>query len=446
MQRIVFLLIWLLIVLLSIYTGTSNILYVILYCYFIIFFVYRKDRCYLKIAKMSYAFYAFLGTLAYVSYLYFSGETFAPFFDDSYYYRNITTIWSGNISSDINYTAFEFFMAFVSLPFSWFGTIEHYELLPINWMLGAMFVTEAVKFSWKVMPSRGKDTRMIGMLLVLCNYACIDSCIHLYRDAFLGLFYVLALNYIYENKKIKGLVCSIVVLFVRGANGFILFAYLLGKKIQELYHLNRKQILYGALFVFVVGLYFMDSINYQKLGRFTSTGDAGYTISERIENFKESDGGGQVIKMLRSNNIIFQMLAIPAYMISPIQVKEIMTISEYNTIYDRGRVVLRLRIESLGELIHILVYVVFFIPILYGAWLWFNDSSPDSFILCLLFLATLVAVTFISMQVRHKLAFILYTPILYNYYINNTSQGTKKIVNALSVGLGIIIFVYNFVM
>ena len=57
-----------------------------------------------------------------------------------------------------------------------------------------------------------------------------------------------------------------------------------------------------------------------------------------------------------------------------------------------------------------------------------------------------MAVTFISMQVRHKLAFILYTPILYNYYINNTSQGAKKIVNALSIGLGIIIFVYNFVM
>lgn len=130
----------------------------------------------------------------------FASLSFAPFVDDGYYYYNIQTIWSGNINNDINYTLYEFVVAIVYAPLLLvFKNIEHYMLLPFNWFLGTIFVTESIRFAWKIVPIKNSK-KVFCSFFILLNYSCVDAFVHLYRDSLMLIFYVISLSFILKKQ------------------------------------------------------------------------------------------------------------------------------------------------------------------------------------------------------------------------------------------------------
>lgn len=443
---ILILFIFILIFIITLSNNTESVILGILLCYGILMLIYKKNNEYREIASFSFAFYSLLGVIAYSTYLHYSGNTFAPYTDDSYYFRNINTLWNGSWKGHFNYTLYEYLIAAITFPIAKVLPIEHYQLLPINWMLGSLFVTETLRFCWKVQPTTKINDKVIGMLLVLCNYSCIDSCVHLYRDPLVMILMVLSLNYLYNQKLVKGIICSCLTLFVRGANGMILFIYLIANLITEKVHLKKRTLIFSFFILLITCYLFIGKINYGSFGRFANRNYVeNNSISERIENFRDSQGGGLVLKLLRSNNIILQTIAIPAYMISPVQVKSFKTSTSFHSIYGNSPVVERFRVEGVFETIHILIYSFVIIYLFYGLFLWLKKSHDKDFILSLLFILTLILITLISMQSRHKMAFIIFFPIMYDFFANNTNLTIRNNLAIMSFTLGTIILAINII-
>lgn len=430
--------IWLLIV---IYTNTISIIFFWTICFFINSYIYRnKGITYKNISNFSYLFFSFIGTISYSFYLYSYGETFAPFIDDKLYFKNIQSIWEGDIQKSINYTAFEYFIAISTYPFKLFMDIKQYDLLPINWLLGSIIVAQATKFAWESIPIHREETRYIGAGFILFNYACIDCTIHLYRDPLMCICLLLAFSAIYNNKDKKGIFFSLLTASVRGANGVIALIYYFINKFKGTIFAHKT--LFFSIFLLLIASfsYWEGYINYNKLGRISTMSVTERTLSDRIVQFRENEGSGGVKKLQQSNNIALNILAIPAYMISPIQIKEIISNSPIH-----NEKIYRYRSESIWELIHVLFYGFMFLHLFIGLYYWIKNSDKKNFSILIIFIISLISITYISMQMRHKMAFILLFPFAYNYYILYASKTTRKRINILGTITGISLLLYNLI-
>lgn len=99
-------------------------------------------------------------------------------------------------------------------------------LLPFNWFLGTIFVTESIRFAWKIVPIKNSK-KVFCSFFILLNYSCVDAFVHLYRDSLMLIFYVISLSFILKKQYVKGIMASLLTSLVRGANGMLALLYLL---------------------------------------------------------------------------------------------------------------------------------------------------------------------------------------------------------------------------
>ena len=397
---------------LAFYTNTIDIIFPWGFFLFILRVVYRNQLDYRKVAFVSYLYLSIMGVLAYVSYILFASLSFAPFVDDGYYYYNIQTIWSGNINNDINYTLYEFVVAIVYAP-----------LLLV------------IKNSKKVFCS----------FFILLNYSCVDAFVHLYRDSLMLIFYVISLSFILKKQYVKGIMASLLTSLVRGANGMLALLYLLFNMIPFFFSNRRRMIILvcGTLLLFP---YVINRIDYNKLGRISSNDQSSVTIKSRIENMKNGEGAGGVLNLLRSSNPVMNFVALPVYMISPLKVRNAINISEYKTYNQNVKTIFRLKIESLWEFIHVIFYSCFSVSLFCGIYYWLKNSDKNTLMLFFLFFISLALITFISMQTRHKIIFIMFFPVLYNYFYKYKSLRSVFLSKIMSYVFIVLLLVYNILM
>lgn len=430
---------------LAFYTNTIDIIFPWGFFLFILRVVYRNQLDYRKVAFVSYLYLSIMGVLAYVSYILFASLSFAPFVDDGYYYYNIQTIWSGNVNNDINYTLYEFVVAIVYAPLLLvFKNIEHYMLLPFNWFLGTIFVTESIRFAWKIVPIKNSK-KVFCSFFILLNYSCVDAFVHLYRDSLMLIFYVISLSFILKKQYVKGIMASLLTSLVRGANGMLALLYLLFNMIPFFFSNRRRMIILvcGTLLLFP---YVINRIDYNKLGRISSNDQSSVTIKSRIENMKNGEGAGGVLNLLRSSNPVMNFVALPVYMISPLKVRNAINISEYKTYNQNVKTIFRLKIESLWEFIHVIFYSCFSVSLFCGIYYWLKNSDKNTLMLFFLFFISLALITFISMQTRHKIIFIMFFPVLYNYFYKYKSLRSVFLSKIMSYVFIVLLLVYNILM
>lgn len=406
----------------------------------------RKNRSYKNLLFFSYSFYSLIGTINYCVYLHFCGFTFAPFHDDSYYWMNITALLNGDFS--VHYTFFELVMAVLCMPFKSFH-LEHCYLLPVNWMLGAIVVVEAVKFARKVIPIKTISNKYVNALIILLNTSFIDGTVHFYRDIWMCLFFIIALNAIYENKYVKSLWATFFTGLIRGANAFILLFYMLLNKMAGIRRISRSILLFMVVGV-CLGLFALSYVvnieDYMRSFSSQASTGASDSFSDRIDYFLHQEGAsGGVVQLLRSPNPFLKLLALPIYIFSPFKVGDFFVVGNYTLRFAVYPSVLRFRTDSVWE-IFMIVFYAFMIPKLFvGFYYWLKDKSNKNMVLFFTFIVMMVTVTYISMQTRHKMMFILLYPLAYNYYIAYSSDRTKQKCSIAGSLFLVLILCYNLI-
>ncbi len=213
-------------VLLCFYFGTVGMLLPLLLCLLVLLiYAGQCNKTEKRILIIAFWWYTIVGTINYCSYLYYCGFTFAPYSDDSYYWNNIMAIVDKDAPP--RFTLYEVFMALLCIPFKNAFSIQHYELLPVNWLMGALVVNYAVRFANMIKPIQSRKQMYISVWIILLNTSFIDGVVHLYRDIFMCLLFIIAMVCIYKNQYLKGIAYAFIIGFIRGANAFILLSYII---------------------------------------------------------------------------------------------------------------------------------------------------------------------------------------------------------------------------
>lgn len=429
------------IIFIAIYTKSLDILSTYLVCFSVLYFCEKKVSIHQKL--FIYFYLAFWGSIAYLTYYVFCGNTFAPYHDDSYYFLNIKNIFDGNLEGDA--TLYEYFLSFIYFLFSPFVKLSHTLLLPINWLMGTLCIVKAIRFANAFCENKRKSNFLSIGLFIFCA-PFLEGTIHLYRDPLMCLLLILSIEKLYNHRYLKGTILTFLTGLVRGANGMILLMYDGIQYFISKFKLNKKSLAVCViLLVFtVISLDKFIGINNYLRG-FSSGGDDTESIVssiyDRREIFLEGEGG--VVSLLRSDNILLNIIAVPIYMISPISAGPLVTTESYIIRDEPSYTIVRFRIESILELISSVFYGFLFIRIMIGGYYWSKEKDINKFSLFLIFLIMVLLVTFISMQHRHKMMFIMLYPILLNYYDRYTKN--KKTSNIISICSVCVILLYNII-
>lgn len=396
-----------------------------------------------KIREFSFLYFSFMGLLAVFSYLFFCGESFSPYADDSYYFSNIETILNDFYCPGS--TIYEYIVAAFVFPLSFFKKITPTDTLFFNWFIGSIVVYLSLKFSHEFFPFTSNKIVIFSALLILFNFNFIIGTVHLYRDILMCFFMILSFVYCVKRKLKKTVIYAILTGFVRGANGILtlLFGFLYFWK-----NLSKSNIIKFVLGLFVLFILSDSFIGYSAYLRSFNKNDSdnrgiSQRIMERQEFFVESGEASGVLKMLQSNNIVIKLSVLPIYMLSPFKVGELVRTEKYEKYNEKSFIVTRVKIELLWEIISVYFYSFFIIPLFYGCYYIARYGTSKEFIVLVILLICLASVAYISMQHRHKMAFILFYPFIYNAFCKY-SKFSKANLRIATLSTFFLILIYNF--
>lgn len=396
----------------------------------------------------SFVFYSFVGVINYSIYLSECGLTRAPYGDDSYYYDYALDIING-VSIFTRFEPYSYFLATFMLPIHriFKYVISHYELLPINWFVGSTTVALVLYFTDLVVPIKSKKHQNIAVCLLLFNSCFIDGVVHLYRDGLICLLIMICCIHIYNSSYNRSILISLFLGLLRGANGFIMLFFIVLNYVQRIFRFSKKSLVLSFVLILAVFYISYNNLGIERYARsFSNTTGESMSISERISQFTaQEEAQGGVIRLLKSRNPVYQLVAIPIYMLSPFKAGSF-EITHFYSLRTTGWYVTRFRIETVWEFLNIIFYLPFYLPLFLGVYYWSKETKINNIILLFIFIITLLLVTLVSMQSRHKMAFIVFFPIIYSYYCNKTTQHSRSLVKKINIIISLLVILYNIIL
>lgn len=408
-------LLFILVISLLLFLNTN--IYSILF-YIILYLIFKIDNVGIlkKIREFSFLYFSFMGLLAVFSYLFFCGESFSPYADDSYYFSNIETILNDFHCSGT--TIYEYVVAAFVFPLSFFKTISPTDALFFNWFIGSIVVYLSLKFSNEFFPFTSNRIAIFSTLMILFNFNFVIGTVHLYRDILMCFFMILSFSYCVKRKFRKAISYAVLTGFVRGANGILTLLFVFLYSWKNMSKSNTVKFVLGLFVVFILSDSLVGYSAYLRSFNKNDSDNRGISqrMTERQDFFMESGEVSGVLNMLQSNNPIVKLSVLPVYMLSPFKIGELVRIEEYEKYNDKSFVVARVRVEFLWEFISVFFYSFFLIPLLYGCYYIVRYGTNKEFVVLVILLICLASVAYISMQHRHKMAFILFYPFIYNAF------------------------------
>ena len=276
------------VVLLGFTIGWLDSLFYLLGISIVYFFsLLKRNLKYKKYLRGSFFYFSFMGLLAFYSYEIFCGNSFAPYNDDSFYFRNINEILNYGYSELA--TIYEYIVAILILPFKTLGLHEHFSLLVINWIVASLTVIEALKFAHNLYPDKELATNAIGTCLIMLNSNYINGSVHLYRDIWMCYFFILSLNFAWNKKIFNASVCVILTGFIRGANGFWALLIVLVFAFANFFsRLSKKLIVLIGCISLLLFLGLDSVVGFSSYMRSFSGNQAKISLAERISERKEA--------------------------------------------------------------------------------------------------------------------------------------------------------------
>lgn len=370
-------------------------------------------------------------------------------FDDSFYFNTIQQI--------AEHGEFELWKPFESILAIYYRLISIIikepvllDLLPFNWLLGAITVILA----WKLTAAVSGAYCSIGALLActLGNSFFLDTASHLYRDTFMLVFYLSSLLFLMQNRLICSLIMIIVTSLTRIANGLIvLYGFFLIAIVKIKPFRNSSWVI--AL-ITIMSLYAAFSLdNIIKIGGFLRTYSHGMeggieasiieTSKSRIELMvgnpnEDSKTNPDIGEGLTAQ--IYQMGSI-GYLIAPF----VNMFAPF--VYYPPSGSMRVRIDGWGPAFYVNGFFLFNMLCWITAALWIYigpriilglrnavRGDPLDNAVVILFFITVFAISFVSLQGRHRLAFFVFYPLFMSYASNKKQKlkGDKQLIMILT--------------
>jgi hypothetical protein len=447
-------------IVLSIYTflGNANTIYSFLLSLLILWIVCKVFEFYLKmngvlwqVALPSYLVLSIIGLLLIINYRMLYSHDFAPYGDDSFYYQQIIKLYN-NIPTIKQPTFFEYFMVlWYNILTIIYDSPKIIDIITLNWAIGAfvgsLIIAVIKKISVISMPY------WIIMLAFLGNSIITDSLCNFYRDGLMLVMYLLAILSSIKKDYFIAIIFAIICGAIRVANGgFALLAIMLIYMSRtKNYTKNKyKPILLGLMAMILI----LTVDNYIHLGtylRVIQSDTQKTTIVEQSINrskvmYDISDpktSENTVSKLFHSGPLGWLAMPVvvafaPFRFISPIQPLEA-HIKGFKNI-----LVVGLSPRVIWSYFTIIFWVIISPRIISGILVSFR-ARDIRFAIFQLFIISLLAITFISFQTRHRLLFLIWYPLFINLSVGKNSLGKSKIlVLRVLVFLGIILVNRNF--
>ena len=368
-------------------------------------------RSLLLVVVASYLLLSIVGICCVWSYSNAYGLPFGPQGDDSYYFANVFSLASSQGAGATTlyercllpvYKAAELIREHVQLQ----------DILPLNWAFGAATIGLATMLSITV---SGRFT-VLAPLALLLNFTFVDSVCHLYRDGTVMVLTLLCLLRAVRGHYLQAVLFAFLAGLTRGSNGMLCLFYVgmvfLARNgyVRSFGPRLALVMLAVAFAIAFADLHF--ALGSRARSLFSAAGPE-MSLLERAAlraELRLSEGDGyDSSRELYSLGPAGLMLLPVANLFSPIR---ILSISGYVPIHAGGRVLgygQVVRPTLLFVAVTALLWPVFG-PCLVGGFLAAAGSRGIKPALLVMFFVTLLSVTFISFQARHRTAFAIFYP------------------------------------
>ncbi len=405
-----------------------------------------------RLARTSFLVLSAWGLVLYWNHQSLYGVGFGPDRDDSLFFNQIEELLQG--ASPRGLTLWQYVMAAWARFVALLGVegLEPLALLPLNWAAGAATIAVSVHLAQRV---AGKDVPWLPVLAALLgNSIVVVNFALLYRDALAILLFLICLAAAVEKRYVSAVVFALLAGLVRGANGFLALAGIM------LIHLGMTRrtrkgaavVVTAATTLLAVGL-FVES-TFQLNAYFRSFLDAGRegqttTLAERASTRLESrlGGGGERAEMGTMDRLYragpVGWVVMPAAAIfSPMRLINPLRLVRVNLHGEREFEVFGLRLSNVLDDVTVLLWILVGPWIVVGSARVVRSGTPMQIMLLLLVLLALLGVTFVSSQVRHRLAFIVLYPYLITM-VDRDLRFDRMWLRRLTVGFAVLLIGVN---
>jgi len=383
-----------------------------------------------SVSLFSFFMLSLVGFVSVMSYSHAYGLAFAPYDDDSYYFINIADIAYGHLPN--SYTLYELLMApFFYLFKSINQEVSALSLLPVNWALGGAIMGLATYLSAKL---SGRIS-LLAPIALLVNFHFVDATVHLYRDGLALFLTLLCVIYAMRKQYFIAVVIAVLTGLTRGGNGIFCFLYIIIYFIYELGWLQRfdKKAIIACLSILILFVMIDYAAKLSVYGRAFIIGTdivERTTILDRAlmrgENLVFDSGANEfdTIRTLYTSGPL-GIVAIPfANMFSPARWTGFR--QDVDVKVRTGDVI---GTQSVQRPVLVFMLVTILLWPLIGPSLVQGlvcSVRNDKFYFLVIFLATLIGISLISFQSRHRTAFIIFFPCLVSLASWQSSKDFKR--------------------
>jgi hypothetical protein len=419
----------------------------------ILFYILRKKSVqFVEMGIFCYSLISLVGLLFAQIGVETYGNTFGPYYDDSLYYHNSLYISQFSFSG-IPPTLFEIIMG---IPVYIFETLfayqlKHIDLLPINWLVSSFNVVLANKIAQNYFNIN--KYYFVFFFSLLLNFNFIDASSHFYRDPVLILFLLLAFKYALNNKFKLAILFACFVFLIRAANGLLIFYFILCACLIEKYHFKLKAIVSCTLVISLVLLILGNRISSGMIFRggfekqdVENTVKLAEQLDKRLDDFESKEGS----LSFRYGNVYQKIMYPFIYVFSPFKLQELhkdinVIQADSNNIFGQSMGTYKIfNLEFFLIIGHILFIAYYFPRILYGLYFGFKNKATQKTKAIMYFtVLSVILVSFISMQARHRLCFLVFFPFLLCNFQLNYNKKTGRICTFCSIFLFYILLLFN---
>jgi len=356
---------------------------------------------------------------------------FGPFLDDSYYYLNIQMIAEGEV---VNATGYEHLMAFWYLFLSTFQEVPGpLDLLPLNWCFGSLVVCLSYRLAMEV---TGKVCPFwLTFLALVGNSIFTDAVANLYRDGLMLLALLVSMIATVRKQYPLGILGAIGAGLIRVVHGglALFFVALCASRRIRVFRQHPGLLLLLIVSLVTVVLILDDQYHlatYARSFRVSedveegSICDAVRNRSEWLDEAESDPASLDLTKRMFHSGPVGYALMLPISVFAPVRVKEgfgelqpRMYLNGRYTVFRAYGINPPVVFDSITVVLWSVLgpYLVLgFVEALRA-----RVQQPEVLVQ---FLLTLLMVTFVSFQPRHRTAFLVMYPIFLTLACNHVER------------------------
>lgn len=331
--------------------------------------------------------------------------------DDQFFFYNIVQLASGELPA--TFSAYELCLAvFAKALFTLGLPTEITTILPINWMIGGIVSSLSLSFASNILKTNAG--RGVALLALSGSVLLVENSASLFRDGFVAMLFMVVVCSLWRRRYALCTGATLILFGTRG--GAAMSALLVGvmlllagrsSSVRGIYGLFSFAVVCGVGITFVPG--FFKLLTPWDRGQDETRSE--YFSARYTHVTSNEDNRGSLTLRLLSGGPIGKLLLPVTTVFAPFRLPSLK--GEYVWVRNEGPDVQRqiFRKFRFAYAINVFAWVICAPAIIMGC-VRCLSGRPIEVAVALGFIATVLAVTYVSLQERHRTIFIILFPVL----------------------------------